>query len=137
MQLKSKNNKKYALSAHIVLTVKYRKSLLIEFGNFVKDCFRNISIIYNFEISEIEVDKNHIHILVKYQPKQSISKIIKSLKQISTYELYKSFGAKLQKIFWKKKIFWSSGYFISSIGEVNEKTISNYIKNHGVAKQLH
>ena len=105
MQLKSKNNKRYALKAHIVLTVKYRKSLLIEFGNFIKDCFRNISKIYDFEISEIEVDKNHIHILIKYQPKQSISKIIKSLKQISTYELWISFEASLRKIFWKKKIF--------------------------------
>jgi putative transposase len=137
MQFKSKNNKLYALSAHIVLTVKYRKSLLIEFGNFVKDCFRNISKVYDFEISEIEVDKNHVHILIKYQPKQSISKIIEQLKQISTYELYKSFGAKLQKIFWKKKIFWSSGYFISSIGEINEETVSKYIRNQGAAKQLH
>ena len=33
--------------------------------------------------------------------------------------------------YWKKKIFWSDGYFVCSIGEVSSATIQKYIENQG------
>lgn len=48
MQLQSKNRKKYALLAHIIFTVKYRKKLLSEYEDFIKDSFRNLSKTYDF-----------------------------------------------------------------------------------------
>lgn len=37
----------------------------------------------------MEVDKNHIHILVQYNPMQSILEIVRWIKQISTYRIWR------------------------------------------------
>jgi len=131
MQLQSKNRKKYVLLAHIIFTVKYRKRILNEYEDFIKDSFRKISKTYDFKILEIGIDKDHVHILISYNPNQTISKIVKSLKQVSTYNIWLSFEDKLQKIFYNKRVFWSSGYFVSSVGEFNEDIIFEYIRNQG------
>ena len=36
-----------------------------------------------------------------------------------------------RKGYWKKKIFWSNGYFACSIGEVSSTTIQRYIESQG------
>lgn len=33
--------------------------------------------------------------------------------------------------YWKKKIFWSDGYFVCSIGEVSSATIQKHIESQG------
>jgi len=49
----------------------------------------NLSNNYDFEIDEIETDKNHIHILVDSNPQLSPTMIVRILKQQSTIEIYK------------------------------------------------
>ena len=79
----------------------------------------------------METDKDHIHLLVSYPPKVSISSIVRKLKQESTITLWKYFPVFLSKHFWKKHTFWSDGYFACSIGEANPETIRRYIENQG------
>lgn len=45
--------------------------------------------------------------------------------------MWKYHSSELSKIYWKHNILWSDGYFASSIGQVSENTIRNYIKNQG------
>ena len=42
-----------------------------------------------FEIIEMEVDKDHIHILIEINPKTNLLKLIKNLKQITTYKIWR------------------------------------------------
>ena len=53
--------------------------------------------------------------------------------QISTYSIWRqnNNSLNLQKYFWKKRVFWSSGYFACSIGNVSKETIEKYIQNQG------
>ena len=72
---KSKNHSKYSLKAHIVFVVKYRKKLInkdIDF--FLKTKIRQIESRSDFRIELMETDKDHIHLLVDYDPKVSICK---------------------------------------------------------------
>ena len=55
----SKNHSKFILRYHIILVCKYRKNLMIRYGEFVKENMLSISQKYDFIILEIEVDKNH------------------------------------------------------------------------------
>ena len=48
-----------------------------------------------------------------------------------TYYLWHKYGSLLSKQYWKKKIFWSDGYFACSIGEVSSATIQKYIESQG------
>ena len=72
MDYVSENHSKYLIMCHLIFVCKYRKSLLLKFGDFIKKEFYRIESISDFNIVEMEVDVNHIHILVKYKPKISI-----------------------------------------------------------------
>ena len=81
----------------------------------------------------MEVDKDHIHMLVSYNPTQSVLDIVRLLKQISTYRIWRQNNNYnyLKKQFWVEKTFWSDGYFTCSIGNVSKETIQKYIENQG------
>ena len=118
---------------HLIFVCKYRKKLLVKFGNQIKDLFYDIAEEKGFEILEMEIDKDHIHLLVKYESDVSILQIVRWLKQISTYRLWRSDSNSkiLKHDFWKEKTFWSDGYFACSIGMVSEEIIRKYIQNQG------
>ena len=127
----SKNHSKFILRYHIILVCKYRKNLMIQYGEFVKENMLSISQKYDFTILEIEVDKNHIHLLVESEPKVSPLMIVRVLKQQTTIRLWNEFSDKLQKHFWKERTFFTDGYFVSTIGEVSTETLRKYIQNQG------
>jgi len=88
---------------------------------------------HDFGIMEIEVDKDHIHLLVEYNPTQSILQIVRYLKQLSTYRIWRmeNNAILLKKHFWKERTFWSDGYFACSIGQVSKDLIKKYIQTQG------
>lgn len=131
MDYVSENHSKYLIMCHLIFVCKYRKSLLLKFGDFIKKEFYRIESISDFNIVEMEVDVNHIHILVKYKPKISILQIVRKLKQVSTINIWKLHQEELKTHFWKENTFWSDGYFACSIGNVSKETIEKYIRNQG------
>ncbi|MDR3599063.1 MAG: IS200/IS605 family transposase [Desulfosporosinus sp.] len=129
----SRNHSKYLLMAHLIFVTNYRKQLLIKYGNEIKQILSNIAEEKDFEIIEIEVDKDHVHLLVSYNPTQSILDIVRLLKQMSTYQIWRQNNNHLylSKQFWKERTLWSDGYFACSIGNVSKETIEKYIQNQG------
>lgn len=86
---KSKNHSKFTLKYHIIFVCKYRKKLLIKYGEEIKQIIKDISYKYDFDILEIEVDKDHIHILVDSEPTRSISKVVNLMKSYTTFHIWK------------------------------------------------
>lgn len=116
---------------HIIFVCKYRKKILIELGEYIKQQILKLSEQSNFDIVEIETDKDHIHLLVKTAPTISPSMIVRKLKQETTVEAWKTYRMYLQRYFWKERTFWSDGYFVCSIGNVSKDTIEKYIQEQG------
>ena len=126
------NRRKYSLKVHIVLVTKYRKQLLQ--GSIADDVKQKILDIANtrgYEIIAMETDKDHIHFLLSYDATDRVCDIVKIVKQETTYYLWQKYNSVLSKQYWKKKIFWSDGYFACSIGEVSSATIQKYIESQG------
>ena len=126
------NRRKYSLKVHIVLVTKYRKQLLK--GSIADDVKQKIFDIANtrgYEIIAIETDKDHIHFLLSYDTADRVYDIVKIVKQETTYYLWQKYNSFLLKQYWKKKIFWSDGYFACSIGEVSSATIQKYVESQG------
>ena len=126
------NRRKYSLKVHIVLVTKYRKQLLQ--GSIADDVKQKILDIANtrgYEIIAMETDKDHIHFLLSYDTTDRVCDIVKIVKQETTYYLWQKYNSVLSKQYWKKKIFWSDGYFACSIGEVSSATIQKYIESQG------
>jgi putative transposase len=126
------NHTKHCLKIHLIFVCKYRKSLLVDdLDDDMKKILHNIATKSDFKIEVMESDINHVHLLIRYIPRLSISSIVQKLKQQSTKEIWLLYSSFLTKQFWLEKTFWSDGYFACSIGEASSETIRNYILNQG------
>lgn len=124
---------KYSMKVHLILVTKYRKKIFRsdKCTEDVKQFLYNATQKHGYEIIQMETDKDHVHILLGYSPKVSVSDIVKQLKQYSTYQMWNYHKEYLSKQYWKHKILWSDGYFACSIGQVSQKIIEKYIQNQG------
>ena len=98
--------------------VNIEKQLLVnnDIDLMVKQIFNSIESKSDFIIDIMETDNDHIHLLVSYPPKVSISSIVRKLKQESTIIiLWKYNPVYLSKHFFKEHTFFSDGYFACSI----------------------
>lgn len=126
------NRSKHYLKIHLIFVCKYRKPLLM--GNLnedMKTILENITNNSDFSIEVMESDINHIHFLIRYIPRLSVSSIVRKLKQESTKQIWSLCSDVLSQEFWLEKTFWSDGYFACSIGEASPDTIREYILNQG------
>lgn len=63
-QYRTKNHSKFLITYHIIFVVKYRKNLLKKFGDEIKQLIFEIAKRSDFDIYEMDVDKDHIHLMV-------------------------------------------------------------------------
>lgn len=128
----SKNHSKFLIKYHIILVCKYRKQLLVGAVEYdMKKIMRHISEMSDFDIEVMETDKNHLHMMVRSEPKLSPLQIVRRLKQMSISAVWKKYRDFLRHNFYKEHTFWTDGYFVSSIGNVSQETIKKYIENQG------
>lgn len=124
---------KFNLKVHIIFVTKYRKKFFKsnDRANDVKQFLYDATKKYGYIIIQMETDKDHVHVLLEYNPKVSISDIVKQLKQYSTWHMWEHHEEYLSKQYWKHRILWSDGYFACSIGQVSQDIIEKYIQNQG------
>ena len=128
----STNRSKHYLKCHLILVTKYRRNILVgQLNDDLKSIFTSIANNSDFEIEVMETDVNHVHFLIRYIPRLSISQIVRRLKQQSTYHIWQLYPTLLRREYWYKNMFWSSGYFVCSIGEASPDTIRQYILSQG------
>jgi putative transposase len=133
---KTFNHAKTKIRFHIIFSTKYRKNCLTEIKENLLDTLK-IAVSKadgQFKIEACEIDKNHIHLLVSTSPAYSISGVVKCLKQHTTYWLWNNQYSRdhLKKFYYgKKHHLWTRGYFCSTIGEVSEEKLRDYIENQG------
>jgi putative transposase len=126
------NRSKHYLKIHLIFVCKYRKPLLKgDLNEDMKTILENITNNSDFNIEVMESNINHIHFLIRYIPRLSVSSIVRKLKQESTKQIWSLYSDVLSQEFWLEKTFWSDGYFACSIGKSSPDTIREYILNQG------
>ena len=123
----AKTNLKY----HIIFSTKYRRKYLTSIHDDVIDAFKYVQAKSDFDILKIELDKDHIHFLLEFKSSLSIDSVVNRLKSMSTNYLYKFQNACLRNFYLNKNELWTPEYFVSTIGEVSQKTLEHYIENQG------
>ncbi len=84
---------------------------------------------YGFEIEEMEVAEDHVHLLVSFPPKRSIGEVVRIIKSVSARELFREFP-RLKKRLWAGQL-WEDGYFARTVGDrMTRQIIEKYIKSH-------
>lgn len=77
----SLNHSKFLLTYHIIFVCKYRQKLLLKYEDYIRQTMFDISKKYDFKIKEMEVDKDHIHLMIESVHKISPLQIVRVLKQ--------------------------------------------------------
>ena len=120
----------YDAKYHLVWAPKYRKWILRgEIRDRAKELFREIAEYHGFEIEEMEVAGDHVHIFISFSPKHSIAKVVGILKAVSAREIREEFPI-VKKQLWGGE-FWEDGYFARTVGDkVTAEVIKKYIRFH-------
>ncbi|MDE9459729.1 IS200/IS605 family transposase [Xenorhabdus bovienii] len=112
---------------HIVWTPKYRFRILK--NNVGKEVYKQIRISseqLGIEIVELNVQIDHVHLLVKIPPKLSVSQVLGHLKGRTAIRLFNKFPYLRKKKLWGNH-FWARGYCVDTVG-INEEMIRKYVK---------
>lgn len=119
---------KYRLLFHVVFCPKYRRRVLMgEVAKRLSALFSQACEMNEWELHELNIQKDHVHMLVQINPRESLSKVMQILKGGSSFVIRKEYP-ELEEFLWGDS-FWGDGYFAESVGKKNETVIRNYIKN--------
>ena len=119
----------FNLHAHLVFVTKYRNKV------FTKKMLERMQIIFSdicerFEatLQEFDGEHDHVHLMIHYPPKVELSRLINSLKGVSSRYLRREFASQIEKYYWKG-VLWSPSYFAASCGGAPINIVCEYIKN--------
>lgn len=118
----------HRLMYHLVWVPKYRKRELK--GNValrLEELFRECADMNRWKIEELNIQPDHIHMLIQMRPDVSVSRMVQLFKGWSSNVIREEFP-ELQEFLWGKS-FWADGYFAETAGQVNEQRIREYIQN--------
>lgn len=116
----------YLCRYHVVFCPKYRRGILKNgLEDFVKSKFTEIANSHSFDIIEMEVMPDHVHLLIDCNPRFGIMKCVKALKSESTTPM-KVFDPTLDR---RLPTIWTRGAFIASVGSVSLDTVKQYIES--------
>ena len=121
----------YSLTVHLVFVCKRRgKVFCRDHLEYLHQVFDSVCDDYEAELLEFNGEEDHVHLLVSYPPKHSISAIVNSLKGVSSRMIKKEFP-EIER-FWSvaksKNALWSPSYFASSTGGAPIERLKQYIQ---------
>jgi putative transposase len=112
---------------HIVWTPKYRYRILEgKVKEAIDRAIRVFSERLKCEIIELNVQIDHVHLLVMIPPKISISTYMGIIKGKSAITIFKGFPQLKQRPYWGNH-FWAQGYCVDTVG-LNLEMIRKYVK---------
>ena len=115
---------------------KYRRDIFkpSEIRKRAKELIRAICEEYGFEVEELEVSMDHVHIMLSIPPSRAIGYAIRVIKSISARELFREFPELKQRL-WSGQL-WKDGYFARTVGSrMTSEVIKKYIKHHKELEQ--
>ena len=109
------------------MPIKYRYRVLAgPVGREVYTCIQVFCGQKGCEVVELNVQPEHVHLLVMVPPKVSISDLVGILKGRTAIRIFKQFPQLKKKPYWGNH-FWAPGYCVDTVG-LNEEMIRKYVK---------
>jgi putative transposase len=78
------------------------------------------------EIVELNIQVDHVHLLLKVPPKLSIAELMGVLKGRTAIRLFNEFPTLRKKPYWGNH-FWAKGYCVDTVG-LNSEMIQKYVR---------
>ena len=125
MIYKTSLNVVYACKYHVVWCPKYRRKVLVDgVDTRLKELIPEICREHGFDLIELEVMADHVHLLIDVNPQYGIHKAVKLLKGITSRRLRQEF----QWLNSRLPSLWTNSYFVSTVGGAPLAVIKRYIE---------
>ena len=119
----------YNLHAHLVFTPKYRRSVFDDaMLQRCEEIMRDVCTDFGAELREFNGESDHVHLLVHYPPSVALSRLVNSLKGVSSRRLREEFTAQVNRAVMHGR-FWSPSYFAGACGGAPLSIVREYIEN--------
>ena len=126
MKCKSNNGVVYSCKYHVVWCPKYRRKVLVDgVDERLKEIAQAVAEEMRFEIIEMEVLPDHVHMLVEVDPQLGIHKAVKRIKGRSSHDLREEFPWLRRRL----PSLWTNSYFVSTVGGAPLAAARRYIED--------
>lgn len=118
----------YNVHYHLIWVTKYRKPIFVtdEKRQVMKDLLTKLANLNEITIQEIEVMDDHIHLLVSFPPRLSITNVVKAFKGASARLWFQQFP-ETKQLLWGEHL-WSRSYYAGTVGNMSKEVVQKYIQ---------
>lgn len=122
---KSSNHLVYSCQYHVIFCPKYRRKVLTDgIDERLKELIIEKQEDYGYEVLDMEVMPDHVHLLLDVDPKIGIYSVITKIKGYTSKQLREEFPSLKKRI----PTLWTHSKFISSVGSVTLDVVKRYIE---------
>src|SRR6266404_654573 len=101
----------FLMHVHLVFVTKYRRGVFTkEILDDLREVLRSVCADFEAELVEFDGEDDHVHLLVNYPPKVSVSVLANSLKGVSSRMIRKKNYPAIRRKIWGAAL-WSPSYF--------------------------
>ena len=95
----------FSMHVHLVFVTKYRRSVFTpQVMQDLRLIFTGVCRDFDAELIEFDGERDHVHLLVNYLPKISVSKLVNSLKGVSSHLIRKKGHPSIRQAFRGKSL---------------------------------
>ena len=125
-QYKTHNHRVFSCQYHVIFCPKYRRPILVDGVDVrLKEILHSVSDECGFDIIDMEVMPDHVHLIIDCDPEYGILQCIKHMKHVSAITLRREFPKLKTRI----PSMWTRSYFVSTVGAVSLEVVKRYIDN--------
>ena len=115
----------YSCQYHVIFCPKYRRPVLDnEIEKRLKELIFEKQNEYGYEVLDIEIMSDHVHLLLDTNPKIGIFKVVNKIKEYTSRKLREEFPQLKSRL----PTLWTRSKFISSAGTVTLEVVKEYIE---------
>jgi REP-associated tyrosine transposase len=115
------------LHAHLVFVTKYRHPVFAgRHLERLEEIMRDACSGSETRLAEFNGENNHVHLLVNFPPEAALSKLVNSLKGVSSRRMRQEFPD-LRRHYWRANRLRSGSYFARSVGGAPISVLRQYI----------
>ncbi len=101
----------FLLHAHLVFVTKYRHPVFAaQHLDRIEQIMRDVCAGFGTDLAEFNGEEDHVHLLVNFPPTVAISRLVNSLKGVSSRRLRQEFPD-LRRHYWRANRLWSGSSF--------------------------
>ncbi|MFD0287945.1 IS200/IS605 family transposase [Streptomyces lutosisoli] len=118
----------FVMHVHLVFVTKFRHNVFTD-DHLVRmeEIMRSVCADFECELVEFNGADNHVHLLVNFPPKVAVTKLVNSLKGVSSRRLRQGFPD-LVRHYWRANKLWSGSYFADTVDGAPLSVVKQYIE---------